>query len=635
MSDPDDGPTDPETVLAELAGLPTLAHPTASPNGSEVAFYHDVSGRNELHVLDAETGEREQWSAGEVPRNARWHVEWSADGERVFFHLDDDGNEQNDVYAVDRGGSVEAVVEMDGQVVIQDVGEDGDTLLVGSTRDGQLNLYSHDLASGETAKLTDYDRAVYAGLLSPDGSRLAYATNETDDFDNVDVYVSDADGSDPRNLDIGATGAEAAPADWGPDGDQLLLMDNSENLSRSGVYDLATGAVMWFGGECEEEPQAFLPGGDQFLAVRTRKAAKVPVVYDTETGEGRELDLAEGVASFGRAGGDPVLSDDRLLALHATPTRRPELLAYDLPTDETETLVEAEYGPFSPATFADAEYFTVESDGVPETRQAAVEHDPYKTLEIGCLLYDSGERPSPLIVNPHGGPRGMDSKSFDLYTQFLVQRGFSVLQVNYRGSTGHGRAFVRELYDDWGGAEQGDVASAAEHVLATREWLDDERVVVFGGSYGGYSAYWQLVQYPDLYDAGVAWIGLTDLRDQYENTMPHYRTELMEKNMGTPAENPDLYEERSPVTHVGNLDAPLFIVHGVNDRRVPVSQARLFRDALEDAGYAEGPEGEFEYRELGEEGHASSDIEQKERLFRLLNDFLDRRIGTEAVATED
>ncbi len=334
-------------------------------------------------------------------------------------------------------------------------------------------------------------------------------------------------------------------------------------------------------------------------------------------------------------GGDPVLSGDCLLTLHTTPTNRPELLAYDLTADETTTLVEAEYGPFSPEAFADAEYFTIESDGVPETWQAAVEHDPYDTLEIGCLLYDSGERPSPLIVNPHGGPRGMDSKSFDLYTQFLVQQGFSVLQVNYRGSTGHGREFIRELYDDWGGAEQGDVASAAEHVLATCEWVDEDRIVVFGGSYGGYSAYWQMVQYPDLYDAGVAWIGLTDLEDQYENTMPHYRTELMEKNMGTPAENPELYEERSPITHADNLDAPLFIVHGVNDRRVPVSQARLFRDALEVAGYTEGSDGDFEYRELGEEGHASSDIEQKTRLFRLLDGFLDLRIGTETVAADD
>ncbi|GGM41554.1 S9 family peptidase [Haloarcula argentinensis] len=634
MSDPADAPTDPEVMLEALADLPTIAHPTASPSGDEVAFYYDVSGRNELQVLDVDSGSTKQWSDGEVPRNARWHVEWGADGEQVFSHLDDDGNEQNDVYAIDRDGSVEAVVEMDGQVVIQDVSEDGETLLLGSTRDGQMNLYSHDLGSGETTKLTDYERAVHAGLLSPDGSRLAYTTNETDDFDNMDVYVSDADGSNPENLEIGVTGAEATPVDWGHDGDRLLVFDNSEDLSRSGVYDLETAEVTWFGGGFEEEPQAFLSDGDRVLTVRTREASKTPVVYDVETGEGRELNLPEGVASFGRMGGDPILDDDRLLTLHTTPTHRPELLAYDLVPDETEPLVEAEYGPFSPEAFADAEYFTIESDGVPETRQAAVEHDPYDTLDIGCLLYDSGERPSPLIVNPHGGPRGMDSKSFDLYTQFLVQRGFSVLQVNYRGSTGHGREFIRELYDDWGGAEQGDVASAAEHILATREWLDEERVVVFGGSYGGYSAYWQLVQYPDLYDAGVAWIGLTDLEDQYEHTMPHYRTELMEKNIGTPTANPELYEERSPITHVGNLDAPLFIIHGVNDRRVPVSQARLFRDALEDAGYIEGPDGVFEYRELGEEGHASSDIEQKKRLFRLLDDFLGRRVGTEAVATD-
>ncbi|MDS0277805.1 prolyl oligopeptidase family serine peptidase [Halomicroarcula sp. S1AR25-4] len=637
MSDPDSSET-----LEALASLPTLAHPTASPDGESVALYYDGTGRNELHVLDPDSGESEQWSDGEVPRNARWHVEWSADGERVFFHLDDAGDEQNDVYAIDRDGTVEPVVEMDGQVVVQDVGADGETLLVGSTRDGQMNLYAHDLSSGETAKLTDYERAVWTGLLSPDGDRVAYTTNEADDFENMDVYLADADGSNPRTLGVGETGAEAAPVDWGPDGDRLLVSDNSADLTRAGVYDLETDEVAWFGGEFEEEPHGFTPDGERFLATRTREAAKMPVVYDVDSGEARELDLPEGVATFA---GDSTLADGRVLLIHTTPTHRPDLLAYDLAADEYETLHEAEYGPFSPEDFAEAEFFTVASDGVPETRQAAVEHDPYETLDVGALLYDSGERPSPLVVNPHGGPRAMDTKSFGLYTQFLVQRGFSVLQVNYRGSTGRGREFVQRLYDDWGGAEQGDVATAAEHVLDTREWVDDERVAVFGGSYGGYSAYWQLVQYPDLYDAGVAWIGLTDLEDQYENTMPHYRTELMEKNIGTPEDNPDLYRERSPVEYVENLSAPLFVLHGVNDRRVPVSQARLFRDALDDVGYTEGAEsargdgsavgGDYEYEELGEEGHASSDIDQKIRLFELLDDFLDRRIGTEAVAADD
>jgi dipeptidyl aminopeptidase/acylaminoacyl peptidase len=117
----------------------------------------------------------------------------------------------------------------------------------------------------------------------------------------------------------------------------------------------------------------------------------------------------------------------------------------------------------------------------------------------------------------------------------------------------------------------------------------------------------------------------------FENTMPHFKTELMQKYLGTPEQNPDLYTERSAVTHVENVDAPLFLIHGVNDRRVPVSQARIFRDALEEAGYEAGEE--FEYEELGEEGHASSDQEQKLRTFKLLADFLDRRVGTEPKVT--
>ena len=614
-----------EDLLEELASLPTLAHPTASPDGTEIAFYYDTTGRNELHVIDVDSGEITQWSNGEVPRNARWPVDWAADGDQVFFHLDDAGNEQNDVHAISREGEAEAIVEMDGQVTLQDVGENGESLLLGSSRDGQMNLYSHDLVAGETTKVTSYDRAAAGGQLSPDGEHIAYTTNETDNFDNYDVYIANADGSEPRNLDLGETGAESGPSGWGPDGERLLVTDNSTDLGRIGVYHLDSDEVRWLGdGEFEESAEAFMPDGERVLGNRARDAESVPIVYDLETGEATEFDLPAGVAAFGV---ESVLDEDRVVLTHTTPTQRPELLAYNVSTHEYETLVEAEYGPFDQADFADAEYLTVDSDGVPETTQAAIEHDPYDELEIGALLYDSGRRPSPLIVNPHGGPRSRDVKRFNLYTQVLVSLGFSVLQVNYRGSTGRGREFVRELMDDWGGAEQGDVVVATEHVLDEHDWVDEDQVVVFGGSYGGYSAYWQMVQYPDLYEAGIAWIGLTDLEDMFENTMPHFKTELMQKYLGTPEENPDLYEERSAVNYVENVDAPVFVVHGVNDRRVPVSQARIFREALEAADYEEGED--FEYRELGEEGHASSDQDQKLRMFELLADFLDHRVGTE------
>ncbi|QWC18069.1 prolyl oligopeptidase family serine peptidase [Halorubrum sp. 2020YC2] len=623
--------TEEPDVLRELAELPTFSSPRVSPDGETVALYYDATGRNELHLLDPADGSLTQLSDGDVPRSVRAGFEWDPSGDRLFYHRDEGGDEQHDVWAMSLDGESEPVVEMDGQTYLLDAGEDGETLLLGSSRDGQMNLYRHDLPSGETAKLTEYERATGSGQLSPDRDRIAYATNETDAYENEDVYVADADGSNPRNLNVGETGAEAAPVDWGPDGGRLLVSDNTTDFGRSGVVDLSDGVdgatVTWFGGDdSEESPSHFLDGGDRFVASRTRGAVTVPVVYDVETGEGRELDFPAGVAGVleGR------LTDDRLLATRTTSSRRPELVAYDLESDATETVFEAEYGPFDPDDFVEPETVSFVSDGVPETPARAVDHDPYEAFEIEGLLFDSGRRPSPLIINPHGGPRHHDARRFSYRVQFLLSRGYSVLQVNYRGSTGRGREFVEELYDDWGGAEQGDVAVGAEHVLDEYDWLDEERVAVYGGSYGGYSANWQLVQYPDLYAAGIAWVGVSDLFDMYENTMPHFRTELMAKNLGDPDENEALYRERSPVTHVGNLDAPLLIVHGVNDPRVPVSQARILRDALDDAGFEAGVD--YEYEELGEEGHGSGDIDQKIRSLELLDDFLDRRIGAERTA---
>jgi dipeptidyl aminopeptidase/acylaminoacyl peptidase len=625
-------------LLESLAELPGCYHQTVSPDGRRVAYYYDGSGRNELHVQEMETGGREQWSDGNVPRDARWHLKWAGNDE-VLFHVDEDGNEQNDIHALDASGAAEPVVEMDGQVVLHDVTDGGGRLVVGSTRDGQLNLYRHDRAGGETTKLTTYDRAVNVAHLAPDGDRIAFSTNETSVFENVDTYLMDADGSNVERLGCSETGAETQPVAFSPSGDRLLLADNADDRGRVGVYDLAAGEVTWYGGDVVEQPHAFLPDGDRVLLDRRREMAVVAATLDLETGEVREFDLPTGVTdvtgAFPAGQGNPVVDDGQVVCAHGTPDGRSDLLTYDLETGASETLLAADYGAFESDAFVDSEVISFESDGVPETPARAVETGPYDSLEIEAQLYDTGERPAPLAVKVHGGPRYADYRNFNVYTQFLASQGYAVLEVNYRGSAGRGREFVRELYDDWGGAEQGDVATGVEHVLATRDWLDEDRVAVFGGSYGGYSAYWQAVQYPDLYDATVAWIGLTDLREMYETTMPHFRTELMEKNIGTPGENPDLYRDRSPIEHAGNVDAPLLLIHGVNDRRVPVSQARLFRDRLRELGYEveERPPGgeagggaDAEYVELGEEGHASTDSDQKLRTFRVLADFLDRRL---------
>ena len=610
-----------EYPLEELAGLPSFYHPAASPSGDEVAVYYDGSGRNELYLVDPATGEKSQLSDGNVPRDAKYPLRWAPSGDRLYFHRDRDGDEQNDILAIDRDGRVEPVVETDGQTILADVSENGRYLLFLSDAGEQLNLYEYDRETDATTQLTQYRQPVRGGLYTPDAAEIAYATNESDDLDNQDVYLAgidrhgdgQADLVDQRSLEIGEAGAEVWVSDVAPDGDRLLLADNSTDTDRVGVYDRTDETVTWLtDAEHVESAAAFLPDGEGVLATRTRECAVVPVVHEVG-GESRELDVPEGVASFPSYGGAAILSDSAVLVSQQTPTDRETLLRVDVETGETETVLAPEYGSLDPDGFVDCSYETFES------------HDG---LEIEALVYDAGRRPSPVVVKVRGGPAAQDQREFDRYTQFLASRGYSVLQVNYRGSTGRGRAFKNRINGDWGGAEQGDIA-AGTRWLAEQEWVDEDRIAVVGGSYGGYSVNMQLLQYPELYAAGLSQVGITDLEALYAESMPHFQT-VLERYLGDPDEHAARYEERSPVTHVENLAAPLSIVHGVNDPRCPISQARLFRDALLDAGYDEGEDGDFEYTELGEEGHGSTDIDDTIRTFELVADFLDRRMPVES-----
>ncbi|MFP4001307.1 MAG: TolB family protein, partial [Thermoplasmata archaeon] len=168
-----------EYPLEELASLPEFYHPVASPDGEKVAFYWDKSGRNELHVMDLESGEIEQVSDGEVPKNARWFIMWGSDSEKIYFHKDEAGNEQNDIYSIDLEGNVESVVTVDGQCILQDMSSDGRFLLFTSDKGEQMNLYKYDLQEESMEKLTEYEQPVVNALFSPDDEYIAYEANES------------------------------------------------------------------------------------------------------------------------------------------------------------------------------------------------------------------------------------------------------------------------------------------------------------------------------------------------------------------------------------------------------------------------------------------------------------------------
>ncbi|PSP78931.1 S9 family peptidase [Halobacteriales archaeon QS_1_68_20] len=607
----------PDLSLEALGSLPEFYHPIVSPVGDRVALYYDESGRNELYVLDADTGEYERLTDGEVPRDANWLKRWSDGGDRVYVHRDHDGDEQYDVLSVALDGTVETVVRVDGQAVLRDVADDGRTLLYTSDQAGQPNLYRYDREADETTRLTEYGRPVSGGAFSPSGDRIAYRVNESAELNNLDLYVMAADGADARRLPVGSEGSEVGFGGWFPDGQRVLVSDDDDGLRRVGTYDLGEESVRWFGPDDpdrrhEESAVAVGPDGDVVLAARDRRAARMPVAYDVRTGEGRELDVPEGFLSLSSSVGGTFVDGSTVVFAHSSADRRKRLLEYDLDSDASGVLLNATYGDVDPATFVDAEYVTYESeDG----------------LTVGGLLYvpreeESGEEDLPAVVSVHGGPHSRAYRRFDVYVQFLVSRGYAVFRPNYRGSTGRGREFERAIHHDWGGMEQADVAAAGRW-LAGHDRIDADRIAVFGRSFGGYSVYCQLTQYPRLWATGVAWMGITDLHRLYD-AVPSYVQHYLRRQMGDPEENRDRWRERSPVEHVEEMERPVLILHGVNDPRCPVEQARVFRDKLEARGWELGTD--FEYRELDGQGHGSTDADQTVQVFELLDAYLDRRL---------
>ncbi len=596
--------------LDEFARLPSFYGVNVSYQSDRAAFYADYSGRIELWTLDLRSGAKEQVSHGEVPRAVHAGFAWSRDGAAIFYAKDQGGDEQHDLWRFDLADrtATQLTAAPRAQEYVGQASPDGRWLSFQSNRAGQMNVWRLRLEDGAVEPLTDFSKPAGVGRWSPDGQWLVVGANLTEDLRNADGFLLAADGSILRRVFRTAIGAMDSLADWHPDGQRLTVWAELDGLGRLGLLTLATGDVRWYGpGDQIESGGLISRDGRWVAATREHDAQRTPLLYDLESGAERPLSVPVGIGSVV----DFCLDDSALLLTHHGPTSRQSLLLYQLDDDRCEVILPAEYGTIDPAVFVEAEY---------------VKYPSADGWEIPAVLYQprSEAQPShrPAIVAVHGGPWGQWDLGFNAYAQFLADRGYVVLLPNPRGSTGYGKEYREANIGDWGGRDLEDVANGTEFLKA-HGLADPARLGIFGGSYGGYMTFMQLVKKPELWAAGVAWVGITDLLAMYEESMEHFRT-FLRMFLGDPVEQADFWRERSPITYADQLRAKLLIVHGVNDPRCPISQARLFRDRLLALGYAEGDD--FEYVELADEGHGSTDADQKVRTYRLLADFMDRRL---------
>ncbi len=229
----------------------------------------------------------------------------------------------------------------------------------------------------------------------------------------------------------------------------------------------------------------------------------------------------------------------------------------------------------------------------------------------------------PVVVNPHGGPWWRDVWGFQAHVQFLASRGYAVLQMNFRGSTGYGKAFWERSFKEWGGKMQDDITDGVQWLI--KEGIADKnRIAIFGGSYGGYAVLAGLTFTPELYACGIDFCGVSNLFTFMKSIPPYWKPmlEMMYEMVGNPETDKDLLTARSPVFHVANIKVPLLVAQGAKDPRVNIDESNQIVDALRARGI------EVEYIVKENEGHGFANEENRIEFYEVMERFLAKHLST-------
>jgi dipeptidyl aminopeptidase/acylaminoacyl peptidase len=282
----------------------------------------------------------------------------------------------------------------------------------------------------------------------------------------------------------------------------------------------------------------------------------------------------------------------------AFPGRSVEVVSATRALDKVIAMVE---GPRHPPAFYFLDRTTHQADEIGRTYRGLAEADlgemkpyPYKArdgLDIPAYItLPPGKTPRnlPAVVMPHGGPDSRDVIGFDWWAQFLANRGYVVLQPNFRGSLGYGRAFTQAGLQQWGLKMQDDITDGVKKMIADGI-VDPKRVCIVGASYGGYAALAGAAFTPDLYACAVSVAGVSDLPDMIRSERKRHgansdAVSFWISRIGSLSDDTERLRATSPARHADKVTAPVLLMHGKLDTTVPVEQSELMFEALEDAG---------------------------------------------------
>lgn len=500
-----------------------------------------------------------------------------ADGTVYFVNLKDQG-----IYQQADGENPRLLVRADNDRFADMVlDRDRNRLICVRERHGenevQNALVSVALDSGTVSALDEQHDFVCNPRVSPNGRQLAWLSWDLPDmpWDSATLWVADLadDGSVgmPQHV-AGGAGDSVFQPEWHPDGRLIFAWDRSGwwNLH---VWDGTNASVL-----LARDAEFGLP--QWVFGMRTYDVLPSGIIVGAYSHGGRwnllqisgdtisEIELPYTDIGSVRSIGDDVVF------IGASAQDASAIVRYSLKTGQTDVIKRSSEHLFDPEDLSIAEPVTF------GTTDGAHAHGFYYPPRNAAHAGSEDDCP-PLIVRGHGGPTGASSASLSLAIQYWTNRGFAVLDVNYRGSTGFGRAYREALYGEWGRADVDDMVAGANHLVAQGK-ADPERLAIRGGSAGGYTALAALA-FKDTFSAGASLYGIGDLMTLARDTHK-FESRYLDQLIGPLPETESLYLDRSPINHVEGLNCPVIFLQGDEDKVVPPNQAETMVEALDTKG---------------------------------------------------
>lgn len=582
-----------------------------SPNGEYFSFTSPYEDRMNIHVQ--KIGEDKVVRVTEeTDRDIRGYF-WANDN-RILYLQDDGGDENFKLYAVDRDGSNKMDLTPYDSVrieIIDDLEDIEDEIIIGMNLESKslFSPYRLNIETGEAVKLAENKNMFepISGWMTDHEGKLRIAAKVTDGT-NTNILYRASEDEEFKTVYTTDFKETLSPLFFDFDNGSVVYAVSNIGRDKTAIvkFDLETGQELEV---LFSHPEVDVSN----LSYSRKRKVLTAITYTTDKRQREFLDeeseaiyqkLQAELPNYEVALTSTTKDEDKFLVRTYSDRSLGSYYFYDKNTEELKKLADV-------------------SPWLDEDKLSPMEPISYKTRDgltvHGYLTLPNGKEPKnlPVVVNPHGGPWVRDNWGYNPEVQLLADRGYAVLQVNYRGSTGYGKEFWTASFKQWGQAMQNDITDGVNWLIE-QGIADPERVAIYGASYGGYATLAGLTYTPDLYACGVDYVGVSNLNSFLQTIPPYWKPflEMMYEMVGSPEEDQEMLDAYSPALNADKITAPLFVVQGANDPRVNIDESDQIVIALRERGV------EVPYMVKYDEGHGFSNEENRFDFYKAMTGFL-------------